>query len=178
MTAQDLHESSSRETRGGPASPAKVRQAATNPIRRTTHALQRLPATVPVAAGLLVICAVVMLEHARRLFSALTMAEETLGLSAIAPLRHEVPAGILEVFAGVGLLICAGGIVRRSRLALIFGASVQAIIALDAVLRIVRGLAVAPAIALLVLAAVTGGTLLAASTRAWCDEPVRQRTAN
>lgn len=138
----------------------------------------RLPATVPIAAGLLVVCAVVVEDHAARLFSAVAMAEETQGLSAIAALGHEVPAGALEVLAGVGLVLCAVGIIQRSRVALISAATVQATIVLDAALRIVRGAAVAHAVALLVLAAVTGGTLLAARTRAWCDEPVRQRSAN
>jgi hypothetical protein len=149
---------------------------ATAPARRPPHAVQRLPATVPVAAGLLVISAIVVVEHARRLFDAMTMAEETLGLAAIPPLRHEVPAAVIEVFVAGGLLIAAYAIVRRSRLALIFAASVQVTVTLDALLRIVRGRAVAPAVALLVLAVLTGGTLLATSTRAWCDEPIRQPT--
>jgi hypothetical protein len=143
------------------------------PATHRAHGLDRLPATVPAAAGLLAISAIVLLEHTRRLFDGITMAEETLGLAAIASLRHEVPAAVIEVFVGCGLLIAAYAIVRRSRLALIFAALVQCVIAVDALLRMMRGLAVAPAVALLLLAALTGGTVLASSTRAWCDEPVR-----
>jgi hypothetical protein len=147
-----------------------------SPATRLVHTVERLPATVPIAAGLLVISAIVVVEHAKRLFDAMTMAEETLGLAAIPPLRHEVPTAVIELCVAGGLLIAAYAIVRRSRLALIFAASVQVIVTLDALLRIVRGLAVAPAVALLVLAVLTGATLLATSTRAWCDEPVRQPT--
>lgn len=152
-------------------SPEDLRPA-TAPVRHPAHAMERLPATVPAVAGLLVISAIVLLEHARRLFNVMTMAEETQGLAAIPPLGQEVPAAIIEVFVGGGLLIAAFALVRRSRLALIFAASVQVIVALDALLRIVQGHAVAPAIALLVLATLTAGTLLGASTRGWCDEPV------
>jgi hypothetical protein len=152
-------------------SPEDLRPA-TMPVRHPAHAMEHLPATVPVAASLLVISAVVILEHARRLFKAMTMAEETQGLAAIAPLGQEVPAAVIEVFVGGGLLIAAYALVRRSRLAMIFAASVQVIVALDALLRIVQGHAVAPAVALLVLAILTAGTLLAASTSGWCDEPV------
>lgn len=145
------------------------------PTAHPAHRLDRLPATVPAAAGLLVISATMMLGHARRLFGGTTMAEDTLGLAAIRSLRHEVPVAVIEVFVGCGLLIAAIAIVRRSRLALIFAASVQCVIALDASLRMMRGLAVAPAVALLVLAVLTGGAMLASSTWAWCDEPVRQQ---
>jgi hypothetical protein len=48
---------------------------ATGPARRPNHAVERMPATVPIAAGLLVVSAIVVLEHARRLFSATTLAE-------------------------------------------------------------------------------------------------------
>lgn len=145
------------------------------PTTHPAHRLDRPPATVPAAAGLLAISAIIMLEHARRLVDGITMAEETLGLAAIRSLRHEAPAAVIAVFVGCGLLIAAYAIVRRSRLALIFAASVQCVIALDALLRIMRGLSVAPAVALLVLTVLTGGAVLASSTRAWCDEPVRQQ---
>lgn len=145
------------------------------PTTHPAHRLDRLPATVPAAAGLLVISAIMMLDHARRLIDGTTMAEETLGLAAIRSLRHEMPVAVIEVFVGCALLIAAIAIVRRSRLALIFAASVQCVIALDALLRMMRGLAVAPAVALLLLAVLTGGAMLASSTWAWCDEPVRQQ---
>ena len=54
----------------------------------------------------------------------MTMAEETLGLATIGPLRHEVPAMVIEVLVGGGLLIAAVALIRRSRLALVFAASV------------------------------------------------------
>lgn len=146
------------------------------PTTHPAHRLDRLPATVPAAAGLLATSAIIMLEHARRLVDGITMAEETLGLAAIRSLRDQAPAAVIEVFVGCGLLIAAYAIVRRSRLALTFAASVQCVIALDALLRIARGLAVAPAVTLLVLAVVTGGAVLASSTRAWCDEPIRQQS--
>jgi hypothetical protein len=141
------------------------------------HALKHLPGTVAVAAVLLVVSAIVLLEHARRLLYAVTMAEETQGLVAIRPLRHEVPAMVIEVLVGGGLLIAAVALIRRSRWAVIFAASVQLVVALDAVRRIVRDLAVAPPIALLVLAALASLAVLAPATRAWCDEPIRPSTA-
>jgi hypothetical protein len=61
------------------------------PTTHPAHRLDRLPATVPAAAGLLVISAIMMLEHARRLFDGITMAEETLGLAAIRSLRQVSP---------------------------------------------------------------------------------------
>jgi hypothetical protein len=144
----------------------------TRPVRRPSHAVDRMPAVAPVAAGMLVICALVLFEHARRLLDATTLAEETLGLAALPPLRHEVPAAVLEAFVGCGLLIAAFALLRRSRVALVFATAVQVVVALDALLRIVRGLTLLPAVALLVLAALTSGTVLARRTRAWCDAPL------
>jgi hypothetical protein len=147
-------------------------RSVTTPVRRPRHVMHRMPATVPAAAALLVVCALVLLEHARRLLSAATLAEETLGLSALPPLRHEVPAAVIEAFVGCGLLIAAFALLRRSRVALMFATAVQVVVALDALLRMVRGLALLPAVALLVLAVLTAGAVLARGTRAWCDEPV------
>lgn len=142
------------------------------PVGRPPHAVDRMPAVVPVAAGMLVIWALFLFEHARRLLDATTLAEETLGLSALPPLRHEVPAAVIETFVGCGLLIAAFALVRRSRVAVVFATAVQVVVALDALLRVVRGLALLPAVALLVLAVLTACAVLARGTRAWCDEPV------
>jgi hypothetical protein len=93
---------------------AEEPRPAARPVERPPHAVDRMPAVVPVAAGMLVIWALVLFEHARRLLDGTTLAEETLGLSA-------VPALL-------------------------------------------------PAIALLVLAVLTAGAVLARGTRAWCDD--------
>ena len=87
------------------------------------------------------------------------------------------PAIVIEVLVGGGLVIAAVALIRRSRWAVIFAASVQLVVALDAVRRIVRDLAVAPPIALLVLAALASLAVLAPATRAWCDEPIRPSKA-
>jgi hypothetical protein len=151
--------------------------AATTPTHHPTHTMQDLPATVPVAAGLLVICAIVVLDHVRRLFDAMTLAEETRGLAALPPLRYEVPVAVIEAFISGGLLIAAYLIIRRSRLALNFAASIQIIITFDALLRITRGLPVTPAVAMLVLATLTATTMLTPSTRAWCNPAPHRGTS-
>jgi hypothetical protein len=132
----------------------------------------RMPWTVGGLAVLIGIEAVLMLEHARRLLTQIVTAEETLGIAALSPLDREVPAAVLEGFVAVGLVVAAITVIRRSRLSLLYVLVAQAVIVLDAVLRFTGGLAVAPAIGLLVLASLTGALALAVPTRRWCTEPI------
>lgn len=140
--------------------------------RRPEHALARAPWTVPVAALLLVVEAIVIAEHARRLLTGVVLAEETLGLASLGPLDREVPAAVLEAFAAIGLVIAAISIARRSRLALGYGGAIQLIVVFEIALRIIGGLALPPTLALAVLVLATGATLAASRTRRWTDEPI------
>lgn len=130
------------------------------------------PWTVGGLAVLAAIEAVVIVEHARRLFAEVVLAEETLGIAALGPLDREVPAAVIEGFAAVGLVVAAIAVVRRSQLALIYILVVQVVIVIDVVLRLVGGLSVLSTIGLLLLALATGALAVAPPTRRWCDEPV------
>lgn len=153
-----------------PASSARSRPP--TPTRRPQHRLSSLPWSVPAAAGLLAVEAVVIAEHARRLLTGTVLAEETLGLAALGPLDREIPVAVLELFAAIGLVIAAVSIVRRSRLALAYGAGVQMLIVLDIVLRIAAGLTIVPTVGLSALVLATGSALGMPHTRQWCDEPI------
>ena len=138
------------------------------------HHLRRRPWTVTAVAVLLVIEAIVFVEHARRLLADIVTAEETLGIAALGPLDREVPAAVLEGFAALGLLVAAFSIVRRSQLALVYVLVVQAVVVVDVVLRLTGGLAVGPTVGMFGLALCIAATAAAPATRRWCDEPIRQ----
>jgi hypothetical protein len=131
------------------------------------------PWTVPAVAALLVIEAVVVAEHARRLLAGIVTSEETLGLAALGPLDREVPAAVIEALVGLGLLVAAVAILRRSQLALAYAGIVQVLVLFEVVLRVAGGLSVLPTIALFTLAVATGALAAAAPTRVWCDVPIR-----
>lgn len=119
--------------------------------------------------------AILIVEHARRLVAGIVTSEETLGLAALGPLDREVPVAVLEAFVAFGLVIAAVAIARRSRLALVYVAVVQALIVVEVVARIIVGLAPLSTIGLSTLALGIAAVLASRGTRQWCDEPILLR---
>lgn len=132
------------------------------------------PWTATAATALLVVEAIVFLEHARRLLAGIVTSEETLGIAALGPLDREVPAAVIEAVLALGLLVAAVGLLRRSQLALAFVGVVQVLVLLEVVLRVAGGLAIVPTVALLALALGVSALAAAAPTRAWCTVPIRE----
>jgi hypothetical protein len=141
-------------------------------IHPTAAKGRHLPWTIYAVGALVTIEAIVMLEHARRLVTGIVTSEETLGLAALGPLDREVPAVAIEAFVALGLVIAAYAITRRSRLALTYVATVQAVMLVDALFRIAQGLALLPTLVVIVLACATAALVGTRPTRAWCDEPI------
>lgn len=130
------------------------------------------PWTVLASCAAVAAQAVMIAEHARRLLAGVVTSEETLGLAALGPLDREVPAAVIEGFIALGLFVAAIAILRRSRLALAYAETVQAVVLVDVVLRVARGLAFTPTVVMFALAAAIASLLGAPTTRRWCDVPI------
>ena len=148
----------------------------TPPQPRTAHRLRRPDATPPpvvVAAAFLV--AVEGLSGVFLSVVALGGAGGGWSLPRLDELAFGAGEGVAVILflLAVGLLLAAGFLLTRSRIAQVYALALQAMLMLGVAAGVTRGLAAGVALAVLTGAALAGTLLLSTPLRRWCDVPIR-----